>query len=388
MELCIYDGNLNELGIVDEFSSLIWTMRFYQTGVFELKTPLTENNVLLLQKNRYIYRPDVDETGIIKSISEEISDGGRVLTVSGSMLKGLLDKRFVDISFAGNGTLTLYNVLLHSLCDPSSFQFIPCLYFNGTDTLLNETILSAQKYENLGESVRSAIYGSGYGLDLRLSPQNKTIYLESKKAADRSADQKENPQVIFSNDFENISDMVYSYSEEGCYNYIRIRVRVEPEISGFTGTYPFKDEFIKNENGEMERYLIYDLYPGNESGAVTDGGAALSVYIAECSPVVVERVVEGVTYKYIDLDKTYAAMDSEARTYFNEYTENFSGTADGSGYRSEWELGDYVSIEDAARMKMYKKQIEEVTEVFEGDHRSVSVTFGENLKTILDIAKG
>ncbi len=388
MEICIFDDSLNELGIVDEFSSLIWTMRFYQTGAFELKAPLTENNVLLLQKNRYIYRPDVEEAGIIKSITEEISDGGKIMTVSGSMLNGLLDKRVVDKSFAGSGTVSLYNVLLYSLCASTSFQFVPCLYFSSDDPMLNEIILSAKNYSNLGESVRSAVYGSGYSLNFRLSPKNKLIYVGSQKSVDRSIEQKDVPQVIFSSEFGNISDTVYNYSEEGCYNYIRVRVHVDSEIAGLRGKYPYKDEYIANESGKIERYLIYDLYPGSENGENESKGIALSVCIAECDPIIIEEQVEGAVRKYIDLDKTYAVMRSEAQSYFNEFTENFSGTADGSGYRSEWDLGDYVSIEDTARKKFYKKQIEEVTEIFEGDHRSVSVIFGENLKTILDTMKG
>ena len=95
MELQIYDSALNELGIVDEFKSLIWTPRFYEVGSFELQAPMTKNNIALLQKHRYIYRPDVEETAFIKSVSEATQDGEQLIVVSGAMLEGLLDKRTI-----------------------------------------------------------------------------------------------------------------------------------------------------------------------------------------------------------------------------------------------------------------------------------------------------
>ena len=95
MDLIVYDSELNELGIIDEFKSLVWTPRFYEVGSFELRAPRTENNIALLRKNRYLYRPDAEETVFIKSISETLQDGERLIIVSGAFLEGLLDKRTV-----------------------------------------------------------------------------------------------------------------------------------------------------------------------------------------------------------------------------------------------------------------------------------------------------
>ena len=95
MDIQIYDADLNALGVTDEFKSLIRTTRFYEVGSFELQAPMTENNTALLQKNRYLYFPDSQETALIKSISETVRDGERLIIVSGAFLEGLLDKRTV-----------------------------------------------------------------------------------------------------------------------------------------------------------------------------------------------------------------------------------------------------------------------------------------------------
>ena len=65
MDLIVYDSGLNELGVIDEFKSLVWTPRFYEVGSFELRAPMTENNIALLRKNRYLYRPDAEKRSLL-----------------------------------------------------------------------------------------------------------------------------------------------------------------------------------------------------------------------------------------------------------------------------------------------------------------------------------
>ena len=53
-----YDQNLNRLGVIDVFRSLIWTRKYYECGTFELHAPLNTRNLQLLAENNnnYIYR--------------------------------------------------------------------------------------------------------------------------------------------------------------------------------------------------------------------------------------------------------------------------------------------------------------------------------------------
>ena len=85
--ISVYDAQINELGIVDMFSSLIWTPRFYSVGTFELKAPMTKNNVKLLQKHRYLRRNDVGESCFIKSISEHVGRMASICLCRGTWLR-------------------------------------------------------------------------------------------------------------------------------------------------------------------------------------------------------------------------------------------------------------------------------------------------------------
>ena len=79
---------------------------------------------------------------------------------------------------------------------------------------------------------------------------------------------------------------------------------------------------------------------------------------------------------------------SICKQHYQPYTENFTGTAVGDGYRKDWRLGDIVTIEDTVRGTSYQKQIEEVTEVFEAGTKRVDVVFGAAMRTVIDLIKG
>ena len=132
----------------------------------------------------------------------------------------------------------------------------------------------------------------------------------------------------------------------------------------------------------------YPLYVEKSSG---DTGLSRSALLLREEPVIIEKQVEtelGVKTVYVlDYDKTRKQQQELVNQHYCEYTENFTGTAYGRGYRKDWFLGDYATVEDTERGAMHKKQIEEVQEVFESGSYSVNVTFGDNLKTIFDLVK-
>ena len=49
-----YDKNLNRLGVIDVFRSLIWTRKYYECGTFEIHAPLNARNLQLLAENNIL----------------------------------------------------------------------------------------------------------------------------------------------------------------------------------------------------------------------------------------------------------------------------------------------------------------------------------------------
>ena len=102
MDIYVLDRSLAFTGIVDEYSSVIWTTRYFTPGDFELYLPASCENIALLQKDFYLCREeDIDgekyrNVMIIENIRLRTDiENGNDMTVSGKCLKSLLSRRVV-----------------------------------------------------------------------------------------------------------------------------------------------------------------------------------------------------------------------------------------------------------------------------------------------------
>lgn len=380
MELQIYDAALNELGIVDEFKSLIWTTRFYEVGCFEMQVPMTDNNLTLLRKNRYIHRPDVNETAFIKSISEAVQDGEKLIVVSGAMLEGLLDKRTITgkgYSSSLRDTLKMYIEDISGLYSLGyKGMSVEIADSDDCDNWGGDVAIG----QNLGEYARGLLRAENRAVKIDFYSEQKKMVCSFVSGTDRSTEQQTNPQVIFSEENKNICNINYSYSEEGCCSLAECWA-------------DYKDVTVDSSKAGM---LKVALGGRDYSGGQYLDGLELTNWFGTEEAVIVEETevrynedgsTYNVTVKKIDYEATYEKLLDICKQHYCPYTESFDGVVIGDGYRSEWQLGDYVTIEDARRGTTYKKQVEEVSEAFEASGKSVNVTFGASLKTVVDLIK-
>jgi len=100
MELYIFNRNLELQGIVDNFTSLIWTRRYFKSGEFELHCALTPESISLLAKENIVFKKDGDElvgeAGVILYRNlEQDTEGKEFLVLKGSFITGYLNRRIV-----------------------------------------------------------------------------------------------------------------------------------------------------------------------------------------------------------------------------------------------------------------------------------------------------
>lgn len=375
MDLIVYDSELNELGLIDEFKSLVWTPRFYEVGSFELRAPMTENNIALLRKNRYLYRPDAEETVFIKSINETAQDSERLIVVSGAFLEGLLDKRTVTHKGYSSSLRETLKMYLEDIQGDYSFGY-PCMSVEISDSEDFDSWGGESAIgKNLGEYTRALLRAENRAIKIDFYPDEKKMVCRIVSGTSR-------PDVIFSEENCSLCNTEYSYSEEGCCNLVECRAVVTDEEA---------------ERDPAKGKMLYAALGGRDySGGQELGGLELTNYYEETEAVIVkeEKIVydeEGnpqtIIVKKVDYETTYENLLAICKQHYQPYTENFSGTAVGDGYRSEWRLGDCVMVEDTKRNTSYQKQIEEVTEVFEAGTESVDAVFGATLRTVIDLIK-
>lgn len=361
MELYIYDENIELIGVTDCYASLIWIRRYRSAGSFELYTQLTAELAALLAPRRYIYRPDVGEAMYISSITEENNgDGGKFLRAAGYSLDGILRKRYIMTDGSAVGILDgIKSVLDLSPLGASEYG----------DTALDTVKRKTERAASLEDWVReSCVIGDrDISYKIRLLPDVKRLKIELYNGRDLSE------AIVFGDAWGNLNNMQYAYSEDGCANVIICRCGAVSEDGVEMDPKGIPRYTIGNAEGlaRNERLIITDP-------VVKDG--IRTVYDADGVPDFEE-------YRYLSYDDTLAKMQEEAAAAYADYTESYSADALGSGYRSEWDVGDIVTVRNDLRGAAYQKRIEEVQETFNVGGMSVSPTFGEPLKTILDLIK-
>lgn len=83
-DIYVLNRNLQTIGIIDSYKSLIWANRYYAVGDCELYVPATTENLAILQKNNFLMRTDSNMICQIKKIELDTdAEEGNYLIVTG-----------------------------------------------------------------------------------------------------------------------------------------------------------------------------------------------------------------------------------------------------------------------------------------------------------------
>ena len=211
MDVYVLDGNLNVIGIIDNYNSLIWVNRYREVGDCELYLGADPGMVDLLKIGRYLIREGDDMVCRIKKTEITTStDDGDFLAVTGYDAKDLLDQRIAwgNLISDGNAEEFARSLIDGSLGGTASAERI--MYKpNGTrllylDTAAGFTEVSTEQvsFANIGETVRQ--FCSKYGWGYRATLRDGAFRLAFYRGTDRSN------SVIFSPNYENLIGSDYS----------------------------------------------------------------------------------------------------------------------------------------------------------------------------------
>ena len=126
MFLQIYDRNVMQVGVVDAYSSLIWTKRYNKPGDFEVEIPLKGKISEFLALDNFVTLSEDFESGyymIIETIEvRQEESGGNTLFIKGRSLESLLERRIVWDKMAYSSKQTEYiikDLIEKSFINPS-----------------------------------------------------------------------------------------------------------------------------------------------------------------------------------------------------------------------------------------------------------------------------
>jgi hypothetical protein len=222
MEVYTLDRNFRKVNVIDGYSSIIWTERYYGDSEVELTTSLSARSLERLPVGTFLGIDDSDEVMILESATMEDN-----LKLKGISLLPWLNNRFIRGSAAHEDRYLTLTGPVGALLWDLLFYFT-----NANSPYLNGTInigisnperfvipgIGLQGYDNSGGDVTIGVpYGplynamkeiaTTYQVGMQLIREDESLWFRSYKGLDRTSDQTDNPVVRFSPDMESFADI-------------------------------------------------------------------------------------------------------------------------------------------------------------------------------------
>ena len=372
--LQILNKDKEVIQIIDVANSIIWHSSYYGVGDFEIYTKLTPEIVENAVIGNYIRREDESEIGIIENITVTFSlESGYMVTVSGRMLKSILDRRVVyNLSenlnlptiFPENTTVEsaarqlVYNNAISCVFDSNRnmTELVLGELKNLPKIIVDEDGNAAQKQvatENLLESTDALLKEYEYGSRITLRSSDGKFVYEVYEGADRSFDNNVgNMPVVFSTDFDNLNGCEYQMSDT-----------------------LLKNGAIIGGSGEDADRFFSKVSEGKS-------GLELREIFIDASSINRTYYEEGNSEEQTYSDEVYSEMlEQQAQKAMNTLTETelFGGNINVNSttfiYKKDYFLGDVVSIQDNVLNKYANVRIAEVTEVQDENGYRIDINF-------------
>lgn len=234
----VRNANLSTIGIIDTAKSIIWHKKYYGVGDFEIYAQATETHVDLLQRGNYITRLNDDEIGVIEKveISENAQDGLMIIA-SGRFAKSILERRIIYTLSGKQNSATIIRGNVESgaralvannaiSCTFNTKRNIPILYLGAhsgsTKIIVDGNGNATQKQvtnDNLLTYTDALLQEYEMSAKIVLSLNENAFLYQVFDGIDRSMNNASGlDAVIFSSDFDNLTDSDYLSDETNVRN--------------------------------------------------------------------------------------------------------------------------------------------------------------------------
>lgn len=254
MDIYVYNKNLERIGLIDIYQSLIWTKRYYQAGDFELYVPASSELLEILQKDNILVREDDDTVMIIEKIEITTDvETGNFITVSGRSIESYLERRIIRYQTNINDTVenAIRTLVVDNAINPrDSYRVIPNLVLGGSQGL-TDAIKMQITYDNLYDSIVSLCQSYNYGW--KITFENGKLVFNIYNGIDHSYSQDTNPYVVFSPEFDNLINSHYITDKSNYKNYAYVFGEGEGSNRSFRA--------VSGLGGSLPKELdLYELY--------------------------------------------------------------------------------------------------------------------------------
>lgn len=296
MFIQIYDQNVMQVGVIDVFTSLIWTKRYNETGDFKVTIPLDGPipDFLVYDMfsiDHFVTLSEDLEPGyymIIETIEvNQEETGGNTLTISGRSLEALLERRIVwdKTIYTSKKTEVIVKDLLEkafinpAITDRKMQNFV---YEEPEEGLEFPNVDTEFDGEDLLDIIITLCSENHHSMSVRYL-DGKFVY-RTYTGMDRSHDQSKNDEVLYSADYDTLLSSNYLESIKNYKNVVQVsdstgsKKAVVGEASGISRReYRVTPQNVTNQ-ASLKAYGNKALYE-NSKTAILDGTSTNDVYV-------------------------------------------------------------------------------------------------------------
>lgn len=317
--------------VIDDACSVVWCERQNEPGKFVLLLRATPELLNYFSDGNFlITRKETKRAMLVEGIELTTdTETGDYLCLTGRSAESILNQRIIwqTETKSGNADDVIYYFVKenasdywyyhtdsnHVATDPARFRYINLLRIAEHESIGAET--AVQPYgQNLGAFTSNVCkaFGLGYKIEFNDGYFDFSCY----QGTDRSLNQSDVPAVVFSAEFENLGNTVYSRNRQTYYN----RIIVAGEGEGKDRQEAVHSRAIVKNCGMLMREKFVDKHSVSSNSDGTSSGTSYYKLLNEIAVAEADASVEQV---------------------------NFSGEVIPGGqfqYRRDYFLGDTVSV--------------------------------------------
>lgn len=248
LKMEVYSPNLELLGILSVFRSVMWEELAFSAGSFSIVSIMSGDSVDLLKPENIIWISG-DIAGIIEHVTAVVNEDGPILTAKGRLLSGILDRRILwgRYSFFDEPPAIMFSIVddcaIHPTRGDVAGRVIENLFLDGNPPLMPSPYAPLVGYAQVGKAVLGA---SGYekirkqktggslltfleeigtthtiSFGVRFDPETYKMFFWARPGVNRTIQQSGTAPVFFSNEMDDILSSEYYY-ESSMYKNIAL----------------------------------------------------------------------------------------------------------------------------------------------------------------------
>lgn len=364
------DGAFDALGMINEFTSLMWPDKFNGYATFELNAPITPENKSLIKKGNILWCGG-DNACIIEIIQSDSNENGqKTYKVKGRTLEALLTTRIIWGTYSCVGkysSTAMYEIVDKQCVNPSdSFRKIPFLEC-AEDEQLGKVIAFQKTGGEVYDALENIATDADLGFDVLFRPREKKLIFKVNAGVDRSialASTDASNLVIFSTDLEDILSSSYYTNDQD----IKTLAYVAGEGEGVNRKY------IISGNSASKGLLRKELYVDArdlQSEVSNEDGTVSTITDDDYNDMLNDRGTEKLAEHTV--------------------TESFEAKMRVIGdiqyvYGVDYHKGDTVIVQDTELGVQVIAKVTEVSENYDDEYELI-ITFGYSYPTLIQKIK-